>query len=399
MRRRVSRVGPLAVLALCSLHAGPVGAAGFTTVDPSVVAMGAGGTGTARGEDPAAAVYNPAALFAAPGWRASLGAVLAVPRLAATGDGLASDTRSATSLPPHLHLAWVGERLSAGVSVTVPFGSRVAWPEDWARRFELVQASLTVVRIGAFAGVRFGPLAVAAGPSIDLGRLELTRAIDLVDTEGRTSLETTATGVGAQLGAWLRAGQGLDLGLSYRSRSKLALSGWADFEVPPELSGRAADQRVETSLLLPDRIALGVRWAVRDDLALSADVEAVLWSTVDALVIDFESEATADLTQRRDWRSTLAPRLGAEWRLLERLVVRAGAFFDPSPTPVTTVGPASPDSSRLGLSAGVGVRVFGPLELDLAYQHLELLGATAEADAVRYSGRIDLVGAALRATL
>ncbi len=380
---------------------GAASAAGWSTADRSVTAMATGGAGAARTDDPGANAYNPAAGLFRPGLAAAAGVVIAAPILDATADGLDAGARGVVT-PPLLHLRWAGESFGLGASFSVPFGTQVVWPDGWAGRFELQQAHVQVFRTEAFAGGRLGPVSFAAGAFVDVARLSFLRALDFVDTEGSTSIETRAHGFGGEASVFVRAFDALDLGLSYQSRSRLAFSGWADFSVPPEFSAKAADQRLTTRVTLPDRFRLGALYRVTDTVEVVADLELVLWSTIDQLALDFENEETTDQVQPRNWKTTVAPRLGASWRALDFLTLRAGFFVDPSPVPRSTVGPASPDSTRIGLTAGAGLEIYGGLGLDLGYQLLLFTGQEAESGemaGVRYGGQVHLFGAALRLVL
>lgn len=377
-------------------------AAGWSTTDRSIQAMGTGGAGAARTEDPAANVYNAAAGLMQPGLSASAGLVVAAPRLSAEGDGFTSGTDRGVSTPPLAHLRWSGEHFGLGASFSVPFGSEVVWPGDWAGRFDLIEARLRVLRTEAFVGGRIGPVSFAAGAYVDVAQLSFVRALDFVQTEGRTSIETTANGFGGQASIFYRPIDDLDLGFSYQSRTKLSFDGWADFTVPAEVAQRAGDQRIATTLVLPDRFRLGALYRITEDVEVAADLEIVLWNTVDELALDFASEATEDQIQPRDWRTTVTPRIGAAWRLVDFLTLRGGLFVDPTPVPAATVGPSSPDSTRVGLSAGAGAELYQGIGLDLAYQLLVFTGAEAksgEMAGVRYGGVAHLFGAALRVAL
>ena len=374
------------------------GAAGLSTTESSAVAMGAGGTGTARSSDAAAGYYNPAAVTGEAGFRLSLGAVLASARLEASNEAFNASTDSGLAFPPNAHLSWSNDMFAAGASFTIPFGSSVRWKDDWERRFDVQEASFTVRRISAFFGGKIGPVSIAAGPFVDLATLETRRAIDFIEAEGSAKLETTATGFGGHAGVFVRAVDSLDIGLTYRSRAKLSFAGFADFSVPAELSGRAFDQAITAEVTLPDRIALGAVWRLNKEIELAADFEVYLWNTFDALVIDFAEEATSDVTQARDWSPTFVPRLGGSYAVLDWLTVRAGAFIDPSPTPSNTAGPSSPDSTRLGVALGASAQLPWGIDVALAYQHLEFLGVTSEAEdtkGIRFSGAADLVGLSL----
>jgi hypothetical protein len=56
-----------------------------------------------------------------------------------------------------------GACLTAGVAIGVPFGGGVAWPADWAGRFEIVSSQLLDGRIAPFVGARVGAVCGVAG--------------------------------------------------------------------------------------------------------------------------------------------------------------------------------------------------------------------------------------------
>jgi long-chain fatty acid transport protein len=385
-------------IALLSLFlSSSVYAAGLSTADRSVVAMGTGGAAVARADDPGANVYNPASVVFAPGLELSLGALLAAPKLEASGESWTAATAGGASVPPHLHLRYATDTFALGASFTVPFGSEVRWPDDWERRFDVVSARLKVLRVSGFGAYKFGSISVAAGPFVDFGSLALDRAIDFIDAEGKTSIETHSTSLGALAAVFFRATEELDLGLSYQSRSSLSLTGYADFDVPPELRGKASDQAVNAKLMLPDRLTAGALYRVNEELDLAFDLEVLLWSTVDELRIDFANEDMTDVSQRRDWSATVTPRIGATYRALSWLELRGGAFLDPSPVPEETVGPSSPDSTRIGLTLGAGAEYKG-FAFDLGYQLLMFTGSTSKAEdleGVSFGGSAHLVGLSL----
>jgi long-chain fatty acid transport protein len=374
-------------------------AAGFSTVDRGVVALGSGGTGTARASDPAANVYNPAAATTDRGFLVSAGMVLAFPSVTAKSDGWEQPSDKDLVTPPMLHVRFSNGDYAAGASLTVPFGSSVNWPVSWPGRFELTKAKLTDLRISAFGGAKVGDFAFAVEPFLDLASLRIERMLDFVEEEGTTALDMSGRGFGVTLAAFYRPIDPLSLGLTYQSRSKIDFEGYADFEVPPEFTGRAQDGKVRTSIKLPDRITFGALYQATEELDVALDLELVLWSTVDRLALDFESDATPDTIQARNWHTTIAPRIGGSYApaALDWLTVRAGLFLDPSPVPKDTVGPSSPDSTRFGVALGAGAELIGGFTLDAGYQLIVLTGAKSEAESatlrdVSYSGLVQLFG-------
>jgi len=381
-------------------------AGGFELAQQSALAAGAGSAATARTGDAAAAWYNPAALADGGGLRAALGVTLAVVGLRAEALEEAADgpwqagTEVAPSTPPHLYASFARDAWAAGLSVNLPFASQVRWPADWAQRFDVVRSRLEFVRLAPFVAYRLGPVRLAAGPQVDLGRLRVERATDHVVQEGYSTLQLTGSAWGGHLSAWAEVGS-VAVGLCYRSRSALALSGEARFEVPYPFDVRYPDQHVSADWTLPDRLALGVAAPIGPVLAL-LDLTWTGWSVNDELALDFDAEVTEDRTQRNAWRDSLAVRAGAEWAPDGLLTLRAGAYWDglPAPPPPDdTLSPSSPDGTRLALTAGVSVQLRQDLALDAFYEHLRLLereSTSEDAPQASYSGSAHLAGLGLR---
>ena len=324
--------------------------------------------------------------------------VLARPQVrAAAADGSwSAETDGGWATPPHLDAAWSGGAWTAGVAVGVPFGGGVAWPGDWAGRFEIVASELIVGRLAPFVGVRVGPVRLAAGPHVDRGRLTVRRRLDFIDVEGDAVVDVAGTGVGGHAALWWQRGA-LALGATYKSRTRVAMTGAADFEAPPEFSGAAPDQAARATITLPDRVALGAAWS-RGPWRALADVEVTLWGTYDQLTIDFADDATRDVHQRNAWHTTAAVRLGGE-RALGATTVRAGVAIDPSPAPDGTLSPVAPDGLRWSLTAGASTAAARGVMVDGFVEYLrvaERATTSMETLPARYQGWAVLLGAGVR---
>jgi long-chain fatty acid transport protein len=258
-----------------------------------------------------------------------------------------------------------------------------------------------VVRTAPFVAWRRGRLRLAGGLHVDAGQLALRRSLDFVDTEGDVDLSLRGAGVGVDLAAFVRAaetpGDRVDLGLTYRSRTSIPLSGEADFTSPDAFSMKTADQGVTSSLTTPDRLTAGVAWrrgafTALGDLALSA------WGVHDRIVIDFDHDETPDVVQAAGWHATVSVRAGGEWRA-GPWIGRAGAYVDPSPAPAGRLSPIAPDGTRLGGSLGLGRRLGEDVAVDAFYGYLHLAERDSEnpdSMAARYGGHAHLVGVGLR---
>lgn len=374
-------------------------AGGFSISQQSASAGGTAGAGTARSNDASAAWFNPAALADGGGLRLGVGIALAMPQIRAEAmDGTwKTDSESELKTPPHVFASWAQGKWVGALSVGVPFGGGVTWPTEWEGRHEIVSTKVQVFRIAPSFGYRFGRIRVAAGPHLDIGSLQLVRGLDFVDTEGSVELALGAVGVGAHASVFVEATDDLDVGLSYKSRTKLSYSGDADFSAPDEFSVKTSDQHAKTDVTLPDRFILGGRYQV-GAWAVLADLDLTLWEVYDSLVIDFERDETPDAVTVNNWKPSVGLRAGGEYQL-SRWVFRGGGFIDPSPARGENLRPTSPDANRIGGSLGLSRNLGSGIAIDAFYEYMHLLGRETEnMDTLqaRYGGRAHFLGLGIR---
>lgn len=375
-------------------------AGGFAVSEQTAVSSGTGGAGVARADDPSAAWHDPAALADDGGWRFDLSLIVARPSLEARAlDGAWAESNDAAwQTPPHLDVSYARGRWAAGVSLGVPFGSGVAWPADWVGRNEIVATELQVFRAAPFVAYRLGKLRVSAGAHVDLGRLQIARNLDFIDMEGDVAIDLDGHGFGFDASAYYQARPDLALGAIFRSRSRMALAGGANFTAPDAFSAKVPDQDAASELVLPDQLAVGARYQ-RGRYAVLADLELTLWHN-DQLAVDFAAPQTPDVTQAQDWGNTLSVRAGGEYTR-GALTLRHGTYLEQSPAPAERLAPSSPDSTRLGLAAGASYRVSPALAIDAFAETMFLLRRdTEDMDALQasYGGHALLAGLGLRYT-
>ncbi|MBT8494360.1 MAG: outer membrane protein transport protein [Deltaproteobacteria bacterium] len=387
------------ILATILAAAGTAHAGGSALAQQSATAGGTAGAGTARTDDASAAWFNPAALADGGGLRFGIGLTLAFPKVDARAmDGSwQTSTDSGVKTPPHLYASWAQGRWMASLSVGVPFGGGASWPDTWEGRHEIVSTNLQVFRIAPAFGYRFGRVRIAAGPQLDLATLEITRGLDFVDTEGTVDLALSGQALGAHASVFVEAADGLDVGLTYKSRTQVAFAGDADFDAPDEFAVKTSDQQASSAMTMPDRFVLGGRYRY-GDLAVLADIDLTLWSVNEELIIDFEREETPDAVTANQWKSTVGLRAGAEYGY-RGWVFRSGGFYDPSPAPQDNLRPTSPDSNRIGATVGLSRRLGSGVSIDAFYEYMRLIGRSTEnMDTLQaeYSGQAQFLGVGLR---
>jgi len=397
-----------ALLSIAIVGAAPqvARAAGFELADQSVVAAGTGGAGVAREGDPGAVWYNPAALADGAGWRGGVSLFLAVPRLTASSTDTTfapgaqpTDTQLGVATPFAAQLGWSRGRWAGGLYAGTSHGTTIAWPDGWWGRFDAQSTSIRVIRVAPSAAVRLGPVRLGVTLNVDLASMEVQRALDFVDAEGKSSLRLSGASAGAGASIFWQALPQLALGLTYQSRTVMTLDGEAKFTVPESFASRAPDQKIHSNLTLPDRFALGAAYA-RRRFTVYGDVTLTLWSVRDTLKIDFENPSTPDVNQPQRWSESFSVRAGIEGQVHARVTLRGGASYDHQAAPTDTLAPSSPDMARIGLSLGGSVQLHRALAVDLSYAVAILLprsSTSPDAIPASYSGHAHIIGLAFRA--
>jgi long-chain fatty acid transport protein len=226
------------------------------------------------------------------------------------------------------------------------------------------------------------------------------RRLDFIDVEGDVAIDMDGRGVGGHAAAFWQAREDLSVGLVYRSRTSIDFEGGADFTAPDAFADKTADQAARATMTLPDELVLGGRYT-RGAWTGLADLSLTMWSVNDRLVVDFANMQTPDAVQENGWSSTVALRGGGEWRR-GALVVRLGAYYDPSPSPDDRLAPSSPDSTRVGASGGASYALSESWSVDAFAETMFLLrreSANAEALAADYGGTAQLFGFGFRYTI
>ena len=376
-------------------------AGGFEVAQQSASAGGTGHASVGR-VDAASAWFCPAAGADGKGFRFAAGAAIASATVDASSigeepSGEPWQTRTVTPIgtPPHAYASWSDHHILVSLAFNTAFAGGVRWPADSPLRFYSIESAPRFFRLAPSIGGYAGPVRFAAGLHADMGSLYAYRATDHVDEEGSVQLSLRGAGVGLDLSAFLDLPK-VDIGLSYKGRTSMRLAGEADFDVPVAFQTTVPDQPIAAPFRLPDRLALGTRVGL-GPVDVLADVVYTAWSVNDVLAIDFSNPVTDDIEQVNAWRDTLALRAGAEAGIASIVALRAGAYLDGipgAPAPTETLGPSSPDGTRIGGTLGAGVDLVEHVRIDAFGEVLAILGRSStspDAPAARYRGRA-LVG-------
>lgn len=360
-------------------------AGGFEVAQQGAATAGTAHAGTAVVGSAESAWFNPAALADDGGFRMSVGATLAYSRITARsstgapGEPYTTSTNSPIGVPPWLYLSYSRANWAVALSANAPFAGGARWPADGPLRFDAVLTQPQFFRAAGSFAYRFGPIRLGAGLHVDTGSLRIEKATDHVSAEGYATILLRDTGLGGDAYLLANAGKHATIGLTYKSRTKLNLAGEADFDVPAAFASQVPDTTVTAPWMLPDRLTLGFAWTA-DRWMATVEAGLTLWSVNQQLALDFADPAASDITQVNAWRDAVAVRAGAMAKVHDLVELRVGAWADGlagAPPPTDHLGPSSPDGTRLGATAGLGIQAHKAVRIDLFAEPLLILRRAA----------------------
>ncbi len=424
-------VRPLLALALATALPAAGHAAGMTLTMQNAAHLGHAFSGGAAAEDASTNFFNPAGLVRLEGAQFVVGGnyVLFGGTFTNTGSttgGLfptpGADERDLglDKLVPNLHVAYpLSPTMALGFGVSAPFGLGTSYEPGWVGRYHALHSELRTVNLNpSFAwkaseslslGVGFNWQTVEATLSnaIDFGLIGFLQGIPgLVPNaaDGALRLEADDATPGFNFGAHYDVQAGTRIGVHYRSKMAHRLTGRATFaNVPGPLAPLFPAQDVRADLTLPESFSISFVHEFSPSLALLGDWSRWKWSRLDRLAIDFADPLTPDSAQPFGWKDASIYSLGLRWRTGDRHTWRAGLAYNESPVPSPELRTARvPDSDRVWVAFGYGVRFSGSVRGDFGYARLFFKdGATANDDGLGHTlvglfePKVDIVSAQL----
>ena len=423
----------IAVMLTCS---GIATAGLMDTLGLGSKATALGGAFCAYADDPFAIYYNPAGLTQIDRFTVSNGAHLAYPSIKVNNfhveGGKIKTDMSQTPNPlnnntinslgdisnkerivpaPHFATAYpLNNKLVAGFAVYAPFGASAYWPEtENSGRYNSTFGSFT--RIAATPTLSYmlsDRLSVGFGISLGVTEVKSERIFYVPDeiinylkgrigsglghsTEQKMQAAIDANGskvvaelldtfnYSYNLGIMYHLNDKITLGMTYRSRADVKVSGTVEIEGLPESYGQSAVGEpimskvdAETEVDHPPQFQFGIRCQPSEEFSIEIDYVWTKWSIIDGYAIQLNPSLLNSRSEeafRRDWEDTNQIRFGFEWVSDEFVTVRAGYYFDPSPVPDDTFDFASSDINKMVYSLGLGFN-FDNFTIDTVFQFI-----------------------------
>ncbi len=401
------------LLGIAALFAsGSVYAGGFSLNEMSAASVGnAHAGGAALADDPSTVYYNPAGLSRLPGQQFTLvgsgikpsaefennGSRSAVGTPVTGGNG--GDAGSWAAVPAMYYSNHFSPQWSFGIGMQVPFGLKTEYDKGWAGRYQATLSDMKTIDINpAFAYQLNDMVSFGAGVSAQYVNVELGRDIDFGAVcfgtfgamapavcggsgflpqakDGSVTVKGKDWSYGYNLGVLLTPTATSRIGLSYRSKISHTLTGDATFVKPAGLAAPLAaaptftDTSASAALDLPESLSLSGYTEFNPQWSAMADVTWMRWSRFNELRIHFGNGA-ADSVTPENWKDTTRVSAAVNYKFNDKLMLRSGIAYDPSPVTDAFRTARIPDADRKWLSFGGQFKMSPSDAIDIGYAHL-----------------------------
>ncbi|MEJ2069745.1 MAG: outer membrane protein transport protein [Syntrophobacterales bacterium] len=382
----------LAAIVLALFCAWPTASrgAGFALIQQGTAAMAQGNAFVAEADDPSAIFYNPAGLNQIKRPQAYVATFLNFPDREFKGlGGTDSETKPRLYHTGAFYLVYpANERVALGLGYFSPFGLGTDWPADWAGRYITTFSQLKTYTLNPVISLKLTDnLPVAGGVNFLYSDVKITRKFPIIPQpllDGKSDIEGSGTGFGANFGVLYEPVEGLKFGLAYRSPIEVDHGGRLVLSFPAFLRGQLP-RSVEGSakILYPPSLTFGVSISRFKPFTFNVDATWTGWSTYQDLTIKLDQtilvngRPTSAIVTEKNWHDTWALRFGAGWQVKENIKIRAGYTFDMTPVPASTLEPQVPDSNRHIFAVGSELKIW---RLTLAFAYNFILNESRDKD-------------------
>ncbi|MGX1023311.1 OmpP1/FadL family transporter [Psychroflexus sp. MBR-150] len=313
-----------------------------------------------------------------------------------TNTGQFAEVEDNVSTPFYLYGSYkINEWLTAGLSVTTPFGSRVEWQKDWPGSHLVNDIKLEAFFIQPILSIKLSKhFSIGGGPIYAIGNVNFKRNINrtLTDENGeRSSVEIDASGVdewGWNASFLFTPTEKLRIGFNYKSKIEFkAEDADATFTNIPNSSLVPVSNGQTTfnaSLPMPAELTVGLSYEFNDKLLFAFDYNRAMWEAYDSLDIYFNDPNISPSFNPRNYENASTYRFGVQYEAMDQLTLRGGFYYDETPVQSDFFSPETPRNDSQGYTAGFTYDVNDKLSIDASFLYLRF----SEVDA-SYNGYIE----------
>ncbi|MCR5877105.1 OmpP1/FadL family transporter [Phenylobacterium sp. J367] len=282
----------------------------------------------------------------------------------------------------------VGDRFAVGLSLAAPYNFTTEYRTGAWARYDALTSRLTTADLqltGAWRATDW--LDLGLGVSAQYADAKLQTAYPNLSPllpDGVSQLAGDSWSYGWTLGAQARF-ERVTLGASYRSKMDHDLDGhiFVGGLLGP-LAAANTGGPGSASFSTPWIAALGARVRATERLTLNAQVQRIGWGEFDEIEVRTAAGATQALDQ--NYRDVTTGGVGLDYAVNERLTLRAGVQYDPTPTPDDERTARVPDGDRWFYGVGASAVVTPTIDVDLGAGYIDFANSRIRHDTVFYAG-------------
>jgi long-chain fatty acid transport protein len=275
----------------------------------------------------------------------------------------------------------LNEKLLIGIAAYVPSGTGAKWngedlkilSKNVAYEWESFMAVITVSPVIAY---KFSDmLSLGATLNLNYGMMKIKRP-----GVGQYTEDLSGIAFGATIGAMIKPIDRLSIGLTLRTPTKVKFSGTADM-AGAALVGQATTSDAKREATWPLWFGAGLSFKATDKLTINADAQYTNWKKIDTIAITYDNAAWQALKGHPqlgaafnndfvlNWKNAIQYRFGLEYVLCSKMSLRAGYYYDPSPSPAETLNILLPEITYNAITAGFGYKT-NKINIDFCLEYL-----------------------------
>ncbi|MEN8192499.1 MAG: outer membrane protein transport protein, partial [Bacteroidota bacterium] len=286
--------------------------------------------------------------------------------------GIDASAESKIHTAPGLFANFAMDKWAFGIGIYIPAGLGVEWcAEDFygltVGENELM-SQIGVISISpAVAYQLTKKLSLGVSVNIYYAMFDMKQPVTPF-VQYQFSESSTGTGVGFTIGAKYDFSEAFSAGVSFRTSTKVSMSGDATNELfpnipnmPPTMMPGPETSAFSRDVSWPMWIAGGVAYKPSSCWTITLDGQYSQWSELDKLTAVYDDTYwNAVMTAEGEdefglkWEDAVQIRVGAEYMASKSIAVRLGYYYDPAPAPDETLNVLFPSSTNHVATAGFG---------------------------------------------
>lgn len=389
--------------AAVSALASPAAAAGFYLQEQSVRGAGRAYSGEVADTGVQSLWWNPAAIARSPR-QAYVGAHAVLVDADVTNTGSTITYPGGTTLPvsgeprafkpiqdgvvPNFAIATpIGDRFAVGLSMAAPYNFTTKYRRNAWARYDALESRLNSADVQLTGAMKVTDwLDLGVGLNAEYADAKLSTAspnLSPLLPDGVTQLSGDGWDFGWTVGAQAHF-ERLTLGASYRSSIDHKLKGdiFVGGLLGP-LAGGNVDAPGSAGFSTPWIATLGARYAVTDRLTINGQIQRVGWGEFDAIRVKTPG---GPQTLAQNYNDVTSGGVGLDYAVNDRLTLRAGVQYDPTPTPNDERTARVPDGDRWLYGAGASAKLNDRMTLEVAAAYIDFSPSDVRHDTVFYPG-------------